>query len=140
MQIPCAGLKVCFRIKKLVHVEIRDLVFAGPFVGSLFAHLHQSTFSAGAIFFWIEAALTPHDCFHQHRIKTMLDCNGANKAIVLMKPCRAHPFVKRVDGIARSHGEKSETRGQCEHYAQDEFKQESYHFGIKSRAPAVSSN
>ena len=48
----------------------------------------------------IEAALTPNDRFHKHRIEMMFGCDNANQAIVLMKPRRAHPFVKRVDRIA----------------------------------------
>ena len=117
MQIPCASLKIRFRIKKLLHLEIVDLIFMRPFVGRFFAHLHESALSVAAMFSWIEAAFTPHDCFHQHRIKMMFGRDGPNQAIVLMKPCRAHPFVKRVDRIARSHGEVSETCGKCQHYA-----------------------
>src|SRR4030095_6132000 len=140
MQIPCASLKVGFRIEKLIHLKIVDLVFMRPFVGRFFAHLHESALSVAAIFSWIEAALTPHDCLHQHGIEMMFGCNGAKQAIVRMKPCRAHPFIKRVDRIARSHSEISETCGQRQHYAEDQFEQESYHFGIKSRAPGLPSN
>src|SRR6267378_587693 len=140
MQIPCASLKIRFWIKKLLHLEIVGSICMRPFVSRFLAHLHESALSVAAMFSWIEAALTPDDCFHQHRIKMMFGCDGANKAIVLMKPCRTHPFVKRVDRIARSHGEIRETRGQRQHYAQDQFEQESYHVGIKSRAPAVPSN
>src|SRR5436305_15216707 len=140
MQIPCASLKIRFGIKKSLHLKVVDFAFMRPLVGRFFAHLHESTLSVAAMFSWIEAALPPHDCFHQHRIKMMFGCDGANQAIVLMKPCRTHPFVKCVDWIAGSHGEISETCGQREHYAQDQFEKESYHVGIKSRAPALPSN
>ena len=100
MQIPCASLKIRFRIKKALHLEIVDFICMRPFVRCFFAHLHESALSVTAIFSWIEAALTPDDCFHQHRVKMMFGRDGANQAIILMKPCRAHPFVKRVDRVA----------------------------------------
>ena len=100
MQIPCASLKIRFGIKKSLHLKTVDFTFMSPLVGGFFAHLHESALSVAAMFSWIEAALTPHDCFHEHRIKMMFGCDGTNQAIVLMKPCRAHPFVKCVDWIA----------------------------------------
>jgi len=51
------------------------------------------------MFSWIETALTPNDRFYKHRVEMMFGCDNANEAIVLMKPRRAHPFVKRVDRI-----------------------------------------
>src|SRR5439155_525287 len=41
MQIPTARLQVGFRIEKLLHVEIVDLVFARPFVSRFFTYLHK---------------------------------------------------------------------------------------------------
>ena len=70
----------------------------------------------------------------------MFGRDGANQAIVLMKPRRTHPFIKRVDRIARSNSEINEARGQGQQYAQDQLEQELYHVDIKSRAPALPSN
>ena len=52
-------------------METGDLVFARPFVGRSFAHLHQPALAMAALLFWIEPALTPDDGFHQHRIEMM---------------------------------------------------------------------
>src|SRR6266576_6158881 len=139
MQIPCASLQIGFRVKKLVHLETGNLVFTCPFAGRFFAHLHESPLFVGPMFSRVEAALTPNDRFHKHWVEMMFGCNNANHAIVLMKPRRTHPFVERVDRIARSDAEISETCSQRQHYAEEQFEQELYHFGIKSRAPALPS-
>src|SRR5205823_12689011 len=96
MQIPCARLKIRFRIKKSLHFEIVDFTFMRPLVGRFFAHLHESALSAAAMFAWIEAALTPHDCFHEARINVVFGCGSAHEAMVPMKPCRTQPLVKRL--------------------------------------------
>src|SRR5207253_11337186 len=78
MQIPCASLKIRFGIKKSLHLKTVDFTFMSPLVGGFFAHLHESALSVAAMFSWIEAALTPHDCFHENRITRMFGCAGAN--------------------------------------------------------------
>src|SRR5215470_9358324 len=100
MQVPCASLKIGFRIKKLLHFEIVDFIFTCPLLGRFLAHLHESALSVAAVFSRIEAALAPHDCFYQHRIEMMFGRYGANQAIVLMKSRRTHPLVECVDWIA----------------------------------------
>src|SRR5437870_13467039 len=104
MQIPTARLQIRFRIEKLFHLKAGDLIFTRPFVSRFFTYLHKPAFAVAAMFSRIEAALAPNDCFHQHRVEMMFNRDDANDAIVLLKPRRAHPFVKRVNRIPRSHG------------------------------------
>ena len=71
MQIPGAGLQICLWFEKLIRIVTGDLIFARPFVGGTFGHLHQPALSMAAVFLWIEPALTPDDGFHQHWIQMM---------------------------------------------------------------------
>ena len=61
----------------------------------------------------------------------VLHSDRTNQTIVLLKPGGAHPFVERVDWITRSHGQISETCGQREQDAQDEFEQEADHSALR---------
>ena len=101
MQIPRACLQVYLRIEELVGMEIGDLIFASPFVGCSFSYLHEPALSVGAILSWIEPALAPNDGFHQHGIELMFGRDDANEAVVSLKSRRTHPFVNRVDRVAR---------------------------------------
>src|SRR5216117_2037624 len=101
MQIPRACLQVYLRIEELVGREIGDLIFASPFVGRFFGYLHEPTLPATAMLFRIEPALTPNDSFHEHGIELMFDRDDANEAVVSLKSRRAHPFVNRVNRVAR---------------------------------------
>ena len=139
----------CSNARRKYHVPASRFVFGSNsfstrklsiFVGRFFAHLHEPALSGGAVFFGIKAAFAPDDRFDQHWIEMMLHRDRANQAIVLFESGRAHPFVECVDGVARSHGQIGEARGQREQYTQDQFEDKSYHFGIKSRAPARASN
>src|SRR5881394_891576 len=59
-----------FRVEKLfdpktnLEAEIVDLVFACPFIGRFFAHLHEPALAGAAVFFGIKAAFAPNDRFH----------------------------------------------------------------------------
>src|SRR5262245_6773084 len=64
MQIPGARLQVCLWFEKLIRIEPGDFVFARPFVGRSFAHLHESALSMTAMLLWIKPAFTPDDGFH----------------------------------------------------------------------------
>src|SRR2546423_12546224 len=71
MQIPGARLQIRLWLEKLLRMKTSDLCFSCPFVRRPFAHLHQPALSMGAALFCIEPALTPNDCFHQHRVEMM---------------------------------------------------------------------
>src|SRR6266540_440557 len=129
MQIPTARLQVRFRIEKLFHLKAGDLIFTRPFISRFFTYLHKPAFAVAAMFSRIEAALAPNDGFHQHGIKVMFNRDAANQRIILLKPRRTHPFVERVNRISRSHCEISKSCSQCQQHAEDQFEEESYHFG-----------
>ena len=126
-QIPRPGFQICFRIEQLLNTEIVDLIFVRPFIGRFLAHLHEAALSGAAVFFGIKAAFAPNDCFHQHRIEMMFHRHQTNQVIVFFKTGRAHPFVERVDGVARSRRQITKARSQCEQYAKDQFKAEPCH-------------
>jgi hypothetical protein len=102
--------------------------------------LHKPAFSVAAMFSRIEATLAPNHRFHQHGIEVMFERDAANQGIALLKPRRAHPFVERVNRIPRSHCEITKSCSQCQQHTENQFEEESYHFGIKSRAPVRLSN
>src|SRR5213593_963026 len=126
-QIPRAGLKIGFWIEKLIGTKVVDFLFARPLAG-------------GTMFSRIKPALPPHHRLHQHWVEMMLQRDGANQRIVLMKPGRTHPFVKCINRITGLESQISKTRRYREQYAKDQLEEKSYHFGIKSRAPARLSN
>jgi len=72
-QVPASRL--VFGVKKLVHLESGDLVFACPFAGRFFAHLHESPLSVGPMFSRVEAALAPNNRFYKHRVEMMFGCD-----------------------------------------------------------------
>ena len=127
LEIPRACLQICPRIEELVDMEIGDLVFTRPFVSSFFGYLHEAALSMTPILSRIKPALTPNDRFHQHRIQVMFNCHRANEAIVLLKPRRAHPFVKRVKRIPGNECEIGKARSERQHHAQDKFEQKPDH-------------
>ena len=139
-QIPRAGLKIGFWIEKLIGTKVVDFLFARPLAGRSFAYLHQPALAGGTMFSRIKPALPPHHRLHQHWVEMMLQRDGANQRIVLMKPGRTHPFVKCINRITGLESQISKTRRYREQYAKDQFEEKSYHFGIKSRAPARLSN
>src|SRR5207247_3167886 len=120
-QIPRPRLESCSWIEKLLDVEVGDLIFTRPLICRLFPDLHQPAFPSAAVFPWIEPALPPNHRLHQHRIEMMLQRDGANEAIVLMKPGWAHPFVERVDWITCWDSQIRGARGQGHQHAKDVF-------------------
>ena len=48
-QIPRACFEICFWIEELLDAKVGDLIFARPFVGRFFAHLHEPALSGAAI-------------------------------------------------------------------------------------------
>ena len=51
----------------------------------------------------------------------------ANQGIILLKPRRAHPFVKRINRISRPHAEISKPCSQCQQHTENQFEEESDH-------------
>ena len=127
MQIPTARFQVRFRIEKLFHLKAGDLIFARPFVSRFFSYLHEAAFSMAAMFSRIEAALAPNDRFDQHGIEMMFYRDAANQGIILLKPSRAHPFVKCINRISRPHAEISKPCSQCQQHTENQFEEESDH-------------
>src|SRR5207244_12703654 len=104
------------------------------------SYISPPALSCATMFSHTNPALPPHHRLHQHWVEMMLQRDGANQRIVLMKPGRTHPFVKCINRITGLESQISKTRRYREQYAKDQLEEKSYHFGIKSRAPARLSN
>jgi len=95
VEIPRACLQICPRIEKLVDMELL-ILFRAPFVSCFFGYLHEA-----ALLHDSHTSLGSNRLSRQRPLSPASDpgdvqVHRANERIVLLKPRRAHPFVKRV--------------------------------------------
>ena len=121
------------RIEQLFHPKILHPILFAQSRAAISLTCIRPRSPARAQLVRIEPALPPDDRLDQHRIEVVCCRDHVDELIVLLKPRRTDPFVKRVKRIARAQGEESDSGPGRQEEADDEFKKKADHRFVRRK-------